>query len=474
MDTSPERQETPRMSSKLDAAADTARAPISARVNALEQVDSNKPNAVVGRRNAVNSLFQPAQTTWAGVGGALSWLAAHTFVPEWLPKRVRHPLTGYLAAVVLALLAVELTAALLVLDPDYRFAGLVIVLAVALVALTFGMGPSLLLALVGVGLSWFLVFPSQGSPLFEDIGDAVALALLTTFALLMGIFISRTKQAQLEAEAATRVRDRFMSLASHELRTPLTTIKLGAQLVERRVVRVIRLTDAAHERTHDRASDLARGLAPDLATLATLVTQIETAVARQDRLVIELLDVSRIQTGQLTYEMAPCDLAVVAQRAIEEQRQQHPDRDIRLDILDIGDAPDHTPAYTITVLADAQRIEQVITNYLTNALKYSRSDQPVEVNLSVDSGAARVAVCDHGPGLTADEQAEVWELYHRTQGIEVVSGSGVGLGLGLFLCRSIVQAHRGGAVGVDSEKGAGCAFWFTLPLLQDSPAHGYS
>jgi signal transduction histidine kinase len=383
------------------------------------------------------------------VVGALSWLAARTFLPEWLPRRLRYPLTGYLIAVVIALLAVAMTAWLIDLDPAFRFAEILIALAVVVVALNFGMGPSLLLALVGVGLTWFLVLPARGAPLIEDIDAAVALTLLTVFAVLMGILTSNTKQARLDAEAATRVRDTFLSLASHELRSPLTTIMLSAQLAQRRVRR---MASATQESAPDPA--------PDLEKLGTLLAQIETAVTHQDRLVDELLDVSRIQTGRLTFNMAPCDLTVVARRATEEQRQQHPDRDIRL----------QAPGGAVTVQADAQRIGQVVTNYLTNALKYSPSDQPVEVRLTVAADTAMVSVRDHGPGLTTEEQGQVWELYHRAPGIEIVSGSGVGLGLGLFLCRSVVSAHHGGAVGVDSEKGAGSTFWFTLPLLPDAPA----
>jgi signal transduction histidine kinase len=364
---------------------------------------------------------------------------------------VRYPLTGYVGAVVLATLAVVVTSRLIVLDPGFRFTGFLIAIVVVVVALTFGTGPSMLAAVVGVGLLWILVLPPPGAALRVDVGDAAALVLLVAMATVMGILTSRREQARRDAEEATRVRDTFLSLASHELRNPLTTIKLSAQLAQRRVHRLA----SAHNTEREHATEFAPGLAPELEKLSNLLTGLETAVDHQDRLVDELLDVSRIQTGQLTFHMAPCDLTRVAQQATEEQRQQRPDREIRL----------HAPTQSVTVLADAQRIGQVITNYLTNALKYSPSDQPVDVRLTVAASAATVSVRDRGPGLAADEQADVWELYHRAPGIEVVSGRGIGLGLGLYLCRSILLAHRGGEVGVDSEKGVGSTFWFTLPLL---------
>jgi Histidine kinase-, DNA gyrase B-, and HSP90-like ATPase len=109
------------------------------------------------------------------------------------------------------------------------------------------------------------------------------------------------------------------------------------------------------------------------------------------------------------------------------------------------------------------QIAQVVTNYLTNAVKYSASDKPVQVILRSEGKNARVSVQDHGPGLPPGQQAHVWEQYHRVPAIEIQSGTGVGLGLGLYLCRNIVLAH-GGDVGVNGIPSQGSTFWFTLPL----------
>jgi signal transduction histidine kinase len=111
----------------------------------------------------------------------------------------------------------------------------------------------------------------------------------------------------------------------------------------------------------------------------------------------------------------------------------------------------------------------VLTNYLTNALKYSLEECPVDVMLEVvGSSIARVSVRDQGPGIPAEEQAHIWEIFHRVPGVEVLTGSGVGLGLGLYISRTIIERH-GGQVGVESTVGLGSTFWFTLPLAPGQP-----
>ncbi|HEV8194878.1 MAG TPA: HAMP domain-containing sensor histidine kinase, partial [Ktedonobacterales bacterium] len=170
-----------------------------------------------------------------------------------------------------------------------------------------------------------------------------------------------------------------------------------------------------------------------------------------------LLDVSRIRAGKLEFRPARHDLAALVHEAVAEQRLQQPERTINLEIT----APAPVP-----VDVDPDRIEQVLANYLTNALKYSADDQPVQVRLEMADGVAHVAVRDQGPGIPAHEQAPVWEMFHRIEGMKVQSGSGVGLGMGLHISRTIVERH-GGQVGVESVPGEGSTFWFTVPLAAD-------
>ncbi|HEU5201020.1 MAG TPA: HAMP domain-containing sensor histidine kinase, partial [Ktedonobacterales bacterium] len=186
------------------------------------------------------------------------------------------------------------------------------------------------------------------------------------------------------------------------------------------------------------------------------LTRVNQQVGRLERLVNDLLEVSRIRAGKLDLRLEPLDLAALLRQAVEDQ-QVASSRTIRLRL------PTSLPG---PVVADAERIEQVLTNYLTNALKYSPAEVPVEVGLEVDAQqGVRVWVHDAGPGIPSAEQEHIWERFHRVSGIEVQSGSGVGLGLGLSICREIIERHHG-QVGVQSAPGEGSTFWFTLPLTR--------
>ncbi|MGH2487951.1 MAG: sensor histidine kinase, partial [Ktedonobacterales bacterium] len=190
-----------------------------------------------------------------------------------------------------------------------------------------------------------------------------------------------------------------------------------------------------------------------------LLERATLAAQRQERLVQDLLDVSRISSGQLEYRAEENDLATIMIDAVEEQRAAAPERTITLE----------RPNDPVVVVADADRLGQVVANYLTNALKYSMRTEPVTVRLRVANGRARVEVSDHGPGLTPSQQKGLFERFHRVPGIEQQNGSGVGLGLGLYISRTIVERH-GGALGVISAPGEGSTFWFELPLA-DGESH---
>jgi signal transduction histidine kinase len=196
-----------------------------------------------------------------------------------------------------------------------------------------------------------------------------------------------------------------------------------------------------------------------LATIGDDLVSLESQGKRLDRLVDDLLDLSRFQAGKLQMHPELTDLRLLLQRAGEEQQELAAPRTIRLH-LPQADQP-------VVVCADPQRMTQVIANYMTNALKYSPADQPVEVGLEVEEPTARVWVRDEGPGLPEAEQERIWQRYHRVPGIEVQSGSGIGLGLGLTIVRQIVELHSG-QVGVESAPGRGSTFWFTIPLAGTS------
>jgi PAS domain S-box-containing protein len=268
----------------------------------------------------------------------------------------------------------------------------------------------------------------------SELALAEAVAKLAALVIERERLLREREEARASAAALRQANQRlddFLDVTSHELRTPLTVVKANVQILSR--------------------------LAEPGTMQAQLTGRTLRQVDRLTRMVNDLLDVTRIQAGKLDLHLRQRDLVELMREAVEEQRQVAPERRIELALaagLDDG----------LPVRADADRIGQVLTNYLTNALKYSPAARPVWVELERMDGIARVAVRDEGPGLEPEQQARVWERFHRAPGVEVQSGPHLGLGLGLFITRQIVERH-GGAVGVESVPGQGSTFWFTLPLV---------
>lgn len=270
------------------------------------------------------------------------------------------------------------------------------------------------------------------------------LALIGAVARLGALVVERdrllrereeSRANELALRATTRRFDEFLSIASHELRTPLTSIRANAQLAARRLGAV---------------SGVEAGR---LVSVRSLLTRVDHQTAVLNRLVDDLLDVSRIQANKLEFRFETVNLGTVVRDAVQEQQLTWPGRTISLDV----------PDEPVRAVADADRISQVVTNFLTNALKYSEEDRPVAVRLTVNEATARVSVRDEGPGLSPAQSEHIWERFHRAEGIRVLAGSGVGLGLGLFISRTIVERH-GGRVGVESKERRGSTFWCELPI----------
>lgn len=294
----------------------------------------------------------------------------------------------------------------------------------------------------------------------EEMQITEAVARLGAVVLERERLLSERESARAEALAlaeANRRMDEFLGIAGHELRTPLTTMKANLQLSERRTRQIlsnlpVEPVKGAETREAHRVVQRRQ-----IEQLLSLLHRATLSVERQERLVQDLLDISRISANRLEYRMALLDLPSLIRETVEEQRVSVPDRRIALDL----------PAEPMPVYGDADRLGQVLTNYLTNALKYSASDKRVTVSLRRDREVARVEVRDDGPGLSPAQQRLLFERFQRVPGIEVMSGSGVGLGLGLYISKTIV-AYHGGDVGVESETGKGSTFWFTVPLLESS------
>ncbi|GHO97800.1 hypothetical protein KSF_078480 [Reticulibacter mediterranei] len=281
----------------------------------------------------------------------------------------------------------------------------------------------------------------------EDIAVAHAVAQLTTLVIereRLEVERTEARASVLALQETNRLMNEFLSIAAHEIRTPLTTIRASLQLSQRQLKRILNDETSPSSTVKNR-----------LTTISELTERAVHQASRQTRLVRDLLDVSRIQAGHLNLHPEQIDLTTLVGSAVIDQRTQTPNRTVLLEV----------PEGELAVQADRDRIEQVIDNYLSNALKYSEADKPVLVKAErTESGQARVLVRDEGPGLPFAEQQAIWERFYRVPDVEVKSGSGIGLGLGLHISRTIIE-QLGGRVGIESEPGQGSTFWFTLPLL---------
>ena len=248
------------------------------------------------------------------------------------------------------------------------------------------------------------------------------------------VFVDLARQRQellgvkAELERAVRMRDDFMSMISHELRNPLNTLHLQAQLRQRMAK---------------------RGEAPGLDAFRTMVAREEHQIRSMIRLLDDVLDMFRTRSGKLVMAPAPMDLAAVARHAVESAQET---------ARRTGTALTLSAPAAMPYVGDALRLEQVVTNLLTNALRYG-GGKPVEVRLSAESGQAVLSVRDHGPGIALQDQDRIFRQFERGSGSEGVQG----LGLGLFISRQIVDAH-GGRIELRSVFGEGAEFIVRLPL----------
>jgi len=229
---------------------------------------------------------------------------------------------------------------------------------------------------------------------------------------------------------ALRARDEFLSIASHELNTPLTTLKLQLEMRLRRLA----------------ASDLSRF---DPESLAAMLESDKRQVGRISHLIADMLDISRINAGRLTLEREPFDLCELVRDVVERLTENIRERRVALRV---------ELEEPIVGEWDRFRVDQVITNLITNALKYGER-KPVVVSARRDGDAAVLEVADQGIGIAPEDQRRIFLRFERAIGASSVSG----LGLGLYICRHIVDAH-GGRIGVESELGKGSTFTVRLPL----------
>ncbi|HZQ98659.1 MAG TPA: ATP-binding protein [Chloroflexota bacterium] len=261
------------------------------------------------------------------------------------------------------------------------------------------------------------------------------LALADDLARRAGLAVDNARLYQATQEALA-VREEFLSVAAHELKTPMTSIVGYTQMA---------------------LAQLERPAGVDLERLGTVLRALEQQAAKFGGLVSQLLDLSRIEGGQLALERAMTDLSRLVEDVVARARLGSSRHTINV----------HAPA-TVPAFVDPVRVEQVLTNLLSNAVKFSPAGGAIDVEVSTaEPRVVSIAVRDRGIGIPAEHQPRIFDRFYRVR----TNGGLAGMGLGLFISRQIVELH-GGRIGVESPPGGGARFVVTLPVAADGPDTG--
>lgn len=232
----------------------------------------------------------------------------------------------------------------------------------------------------------------------------------------------REREAQLEQ--SLKLRDDFISVASHELKTPVTSILAFAEVVEARLEKAGNKEDAG------------------------IIKQLNAQVDRLTSLINSLLDTTRIAEGGLQMNVEPTDISHLINERLEEIRRTTTHH-FYFEKKSIS-----------LVMADGERIGQVITNLLANAIKYSPNSSSIYITAEQQNENILVAVRDQGHGIAGEEQEKIFDRFYRVTDDKM--GTYPGMGLGLYISAQIIQRHKG-RIWVESEPGKGSTFYFTLP-----------
>ncbi len=244
----------------------------------------------------------------------------------------------------------------------------------------------------------------------------------------LGELVQREHEARLQAETANRTKDDFLAMVSHELRTPLTAIMGWTSIVKQR--------------------------RDDDALLTHALDTIERGAAGQARLIDELLDVSRIASGKLTLNAADdVSLTAVVNAALEAVRPSAESKGVAIGL--------HADAKDDIVSGDAGRLEQVISNVVSNAVKFTPSGGRIDIAVAAAGDAAEVRIRDTGAGISEDFLPHIFERFEQAD--TSMTRTHGGLGLGLAIARHLVELHGGTIRAESAGAGRGAAFTISLP-----------
>ncbi len=222
-------------------------------------------------------------------------------------------------------------------------------------------------------------------------------------------------------------KDEFIGVASHELKTPLTSLKGYLQLME----------------IQDNLPD----------PVKSYISKANISLIKLQRLVDELLDVSRIKAGKLEFSKQIFNLTELVTQCVENSSIMYPLFTIKKELQE-----------NIMVMGNEERIEQVFMNLINNAVKYAPDSKSIIVRTESDGGSATVSVTDFGAGMSDQDQKFIFERFYRANGNDHLTP---GLGMGLYIASEIIKEHRG-EIKVKSKLNEGCVFTFSLPLVKEN------
>lgn len=261
-----------------------------------------------------------------------------------------------------------------------------------------------------------------GTPVYDKKGN-LSLVVVTVKD------ITRKKKTEMELRHAIHARDEFVSISSHELKTPLTSLKLKTQFLRRKL-------DKTDSMPYEEIKKFAEG--------------IDQQLTRLTRLVDDMLDISRLRSGKFKLAKERVNFCEVVHNAVEQIRPQ---------FIEAGyEPPKLINLKEVYGCWDSLRIEQVINNLLTNAIRYGEGN-PVTLEVRLVGHNVELAVKDQGAGISAEQMKRIFNRFERLTEVHETTG----LGLGLFLSQRIIDAHDG-KIWVESELGKGSTFFFSLPI----------
>ena len=243
--------------------------------------------------------------------------------------------------------------------------------------------------------------------------------------------INDAKSIQEKLQHTEQLRADFIKMVSHELKTPVTSIKGYVQLL------MMIIKEEGPERFPEQVSNSLK--------------RIDYQVSRLTRLITEILDLSRIETGRLELKNEILSLTGLVKEAIEDIGLTQPKHIIKLH-----------PYFDCNIFGDKSRIEQVVINLITNAIKYSVNSNKIDVCIrEAENNKVAVSIKDYGIGIDKTEHTKIFDRFYRVEG--KVEQTFAGFGIGLFIANEIIERHNG-FIGVQSQKGEGSEFTFTLPV----------